>query len=105
MSSDQIFIEEFRRLEREFIEFKAVQEERYKNLSRSITELRDSIKERDAVTDTQDKAQAEMTMDLNNRVTVIETELSSSRRFVAIVVTIGCGLSATVATIIPMLIK
>ena len=82
--------------ERDFIEFKAVQEERYKNIDRRLLDIRDEIKNQEKDTD----AQNALAIDLNNRVTTIEVELKTSRRYVAILVTIGSGVSAVVATLL-----
>ena len=88
--------DELSNLEREFIEFRAVQEERYKSMDRRLLDIRDEIKSQEKDTD----AQSAVGIDLNNRVTKIEAELRTSRRYVAILVTVGSGVSAVIATLL-----
>ena len=85
---------EMSNFEREFIEFKAVQEERYKSTDRRLLDIRDEIKSQETDTD----AQNTLAIDLNNRLVAIETEMRTARRYVTILVAIGSGLSAVIAT-------
>ena len=103
MSDENAYLEEFRRHEREFIEFKAVAEERQKANERRFTDLLTAIEKRDALAEKHESAQSALTLDLNQRVTTIEAELKTGRRHVAIMIAIGSGLAATIATLIPML--
>ena len=65
---------DFREHEKDFSGFKAVSEERHKNLKSDMDEIKDLLKSRIEKSDAHENAQALIITDLNNRVMALEIE-------------------------------
>lgn len=67
--------------EKEFVQFRAVSDERFKTLNSNMEEIKELLKQHFAESTDHENAQALMIQDLNNRLTTLEVEKRTERRF------------------------